>query len=133
MQTVGWKVSLSNGETLYEYKGDFVIIPGEISPWQKLLQYIAQNNLTITSMSLYTDGGQTFNLPSAGKNPKFHAFDIQEKPIAYTFSNRLGQDMIGQTDGDLFAIIEAEYNTYRLQIWVDRNNPKNTWSLVVSK
>lgn len=131
MQTLGWKVSLSNGETLYQHKGDFCIVPGELSPWQRMLKYLRDNNLSITSLSLYTDSGQTFNLPSLGKNPKFHAFHSATKPNGFNFFYKAGLDVVGQEEQDLFAVIEAQYDTHKLQIWVDCNNVQNSWSLII--
>ncbi len=133
METLGWKVSLSNGETLYEHKGDYCVVEGELSPWNRLLQYLTDNSLTITSISLYTDSGKSFNLPSMGKNPKFHAFAVAPKPLSYSFFNKMGQDALGGDDmqTDLFAVIEAKYEHTALQLWVDRNNTNNVWSLIV--
>jgi len=51
----GWKVSLSNGETFYEGKGNFEILAGEKSPWQRLKDYIQINELKITSLGIFTE------------------------------------------------------------------------------
>jgi hypothetical protein len=132
---VGWFVSLSNGETKYEFKNEYVEIKGEASPWSRLLLYLAENDLEITSLGLYTEKGQRFNLPSLGKNPKFRAFDLAEKPKEYKAYRKLGFDtgngeMIEGTD-DLFTIAEAVYQDYSLQIWVSERNTNNCWVLKV--
>ncbi len=137
---VKWQVSLSNGQTLFEEKGDFVTIPGELSPWNRLLKYIEDNSLTITSLSLYTDDGKTFNLHSLGKNPKFRAFDLGIKPCKLALERRYASDIDDKANPDLFTTICAWYDLghcaefgdvkIKLSIWVDENNTNNSWSLV---
>lgn len=131
MQTrrVKWSVSLANGETFFEEKGAFQTLPGAPSPWQRLLAYCTTHHLTITSLSLYTDEGQTFHLPSNGTNPKFHAFHQAAKPLSYNFYRVVGHDIYDKVF-DHFAVIEAIYDSYRLQIWVNENDPKHSWVLV---
>jgi hypothetical protein len=132
-----FQVSLSNGETFFEGKGDYQEIPGELSPWQRLTKYIAEKNLLITSLSLYTKDGQTFNLPSSGKNPKFRPFEAAQKPLDYNLGRYMarehsfiGNELKNTEVSDLFTVIEAIYPEYKLQLWVDENNPKNCWVLV---
>jgi hypothetical protein len=133
-----FQVSLSNGETFFEDKGQFITIPGELSPWQRLINYITEKKLLITSLSLYTKDGRTFNLPSSGKNPKFRPFQVAEKPIDYNYCHYIAREheivdkkIVGTVASDWFAMIEAIYPDYRLQVWVDEKNTKNSWVLVV--
>lgn len=134
---VKWKVSLDNGETLYEGKGKFADVKDEPSPWQRLDKYILENNLEITSLSLYTDKGQTWQLPSAGSNPKFREFDSVEKPLDYNLFRKMARqaDVINSKAGKAYVsgwytVISAIYKNYELQIWVDELNPKNSWTLI---
>ena len=147
---VRWQASLSNGETVYEDKGDYLELPGELSPWQKLLKHISENNLTITSLSLYTDDGARFNLPSLGKNPKFSAFDQATKPFQYILERVIAKDhdpvsgSVEPNSVDWFTTISALYkfsftdgvhsvvnsSVIKLSLWVDEQNPKNCWTLV---
>lgn len=134
-QKVQWSVSLSNGETLYENKGNFQTIEGELSPYQRLLAFIVDEGASITSMSLYTDDGHRWNLPSAGKNPKFKAFSDAEKPVSYKFFRKLGQDVTcdgEKGEPDIYSVIEAVYDMEgkRIQVWVD-NKTFNSWSLII--
>lgn len=122
-----WKVGLSNGENFVEGNAPFEAIKGENSPWYKLQNYIKQNQLTITSLSLI-HGSRTFNLPSLGNNPKFRAFYTDKKPISYDFGRPIG---ISKQGNDLFARIQAIYDDYILELWVDEYNPQNCWVLVV--
>ncbi len=130
-----WAVGLSNGLNFYEGKGDYAIIRGELSPWQKLKAYLKDNpNIRITSMSLYTDEGKRFNLPSAGKNPKFKIFCDAEQPKEYNFFRKAGMDSaVGgkQESQETFSVIEAIYENKKLQIWVNNENPNNSWSVMI--
>lgn len=127
-----FRASLSNGETLVEgapkIKDD-----EEGSSWRKLVAYARENGLEITSLCLTTPAGQTFNLPSAGKNPKFKSAQT-EAPEEYLVMRKVGADvdMTGKRDvTDFFTVAQADYGDYKLQIWVDEDNPRNSWSLVV--
>jgi hypothetical protein len=128
---VRWAVSLSNGDTVYEEKGDYQTIDNELSPWQRLVKFIEENKLHITSLALYTEDGRRFNLPSAGNNPRFKAFDESKKPIIYKMFRRIGFDVIGKDQKEeIFTIAQAEYEDgVKLQVWVDEQN-FNSWTLV---
>lgn len=133
---VKWVISLSNGETHYEDKGDFKIIEGELSPYQRLLSYIKENNLTITSLGLFDDKNRRWNLPSLGKNPKFRAFDTAEKPLGYRFFRIMGADVLngGEKENiDNYTVIEAQFKNYNLQLWVRDEEPCESWVLVCEK
>ena len=129
-----WQASLSNGETLYEGLGLFEEIEGDLSPWNKLLKYVDDNQLVITSLSLFTRDGRTFNLPSLGKNPKFKAFDVLQKPTKLVLERKFGMDFDDKKISDNFTSIVAEYAittmNIRLSIWVSEDNNSNSWSLV---
>ena len=63
---------------------------------------------------------------------------MAEKPFDYEMCRKLGRDIIKSDDGvkqtysdDLFTVIVAYYDSYQLQLWVDENNTKNCWTLVV--
>ena len=135
MKKVRWIASLSNGETLYEERGNFKTIEGELSPWQRLLLYINENELKITSIALTYDEKTRYNLISLSANPKFHAFSNAKKPEGFNFFRKLGGDVIdGKIDrvtADNFSVIEAIYKDGRkIQLWVDDNNG-NSWTLMV--
>ena len=131
-----WVVSLNNGATYYEDKGDYAVIAGELSPWQRLVAFLRENpEIKITSLSLYTDSGKRFNLPSAGKNPKFKAFGDAKPPAGYKFFRKAGLDM--GSDGkpvktETYGVIEAQYEDgKRLQVWVSDENVDNSWCLLI--
>lgn len=130
-----WQVSLNNGETCQEGKGSYKEIEGESSPWQKLMAYIDAHSLDITSLSLRTKDGRTFNLPSAGNNPRFAMLDTLEKPRGYKMFRAVGQDIM-RTDNKViseekYTVIEAQLKGLKLQIWVSEQNTDNAWSFVV--
>ena len=128
---VKWQVSLSNGETFFEGKGQFEEVDGEKSPWQRLEQYLLDEGAEITSLSLYTDDGRTFNLPTAGQNPKFnpHLPGKIEKPLDFLCFRYMEADVNreGSKMHKLFTVAEAIYPDYKVQQWVDENNPQNSW------
>lgn len=130
--TVLWSVSLSNGETLYEEKGAFQTIRGELSPWQRLLKYLSETNTVITSLSLYTKEGRRFNLPSNGANPKFKEFGLHVKPVFYKMFRKIGFDAQGGNRDvqDVYTVAEATYEDGKvLQVWVD-NATHNCWTVI---
>lgn len=125
-----FRASLSNGETFTEDKDIHGDDTG--SPWTRLCKYAEENNLTITSLALVTPNGQTFNLPSAGNNPKFKVAET-EKPLSYMVKRSIARNMYldGRSEvADHFTIAVAQYEAYRLEVWVDEKNPRNSWSLV---
>jgi hypothetical protein len=124
-----WKVSLSNGETIHESIGLYKKIEGDLSPWNKLLKYCDENDLVITSLSLWSRKGKTYNLPSSGKQPRFRFFIEAEKPVAYKMFRAYSSDSYG--DYEHYTVAEAEYTDgKKLQIWVDEKNTNNSWVLV---
>ena len=114
-----WKVGLSNGQTVTEG----VSKKDELSSWLTLQKYLADNNLTITSLSLI-HGSRTFNLPSLGNNPKFRAFYTDKKPVSYNFGRVIG---LSRNEQDMFARIQAVYENHILELWVDEKRPDNCW------
>lgn len=137
-----WKASLSNGETFYEGKGKFEVIPKELSPWLRLLWYIEEENvknelenpLEITSLGIYTDDGRNFNLPSAGKSPKFSAFAIKEKPDSFNMFKTSAYTIVisgnQKKHEENFIVVEAIYRTGKLQMWVS-DDSLNCWCLFI--
>lgn len=128
---VQWQVGLSDGTTAHEGKNEYKVVEGELSPWRKLIAYTKEKDVTITSLSLCC-GKKRWNLPSAGKNPKFRDYDMAEKPTEYTFFRKLGADIVGgDADVETYAVIEATYSCGKLQIWVSEKNPDNCWSVLL--
>jgi hypothetical protein len=112
-----WKAKLSNGE----YVSDKRIIV-----WNKLKERVVKDNLKIVSLCLM-DGDRVFNLHGIEDNPKFRAF-YNEMPIDFNFFRILGSDVNGKNN-NFFAIIEAIYPKYKLQMWVDEKS-KNCWCII---
>lgn len=69
-----WIASLSNGETIFEDN-----IPGELSSWDRLREYVKQNKLAITNLRLQIAGTE-ITLP-----PKQEGY-VQKKRIQSTGS-----------------------------------------------
>ncbi len=134
-----WQVSLNNGETHQEGKGKFQEFEGELSPWNKLLEYLKMWKLEITSICLINPKtGATYNLPSKGKNPNFAPFRDSQKPIMYGMYRCIAMEKMRADSGEFgdqetkewYTVIKAQYPEYSLQIWVSEMNPKDSWTLV---
>lgn len=132
--TVKWYVSLSNGETFFEGKGDFRDFANMKSPWQRLIDYLIDHKVEITSLGLYTNSGKRFNLASAGSSPKFKNFENAKKPIDYQVERSVAREM-SMAGGDakvvdFYTVARAIYPTYELQLWVNNFNPDISWVYV---
>lgn len=133
MKKVLWSVGLSNGETFVEGKGNFAVIEGALSPWQRLLSYIAEKELVITSLSLITDYGQRWNMPSAGKNPRFRMLGNAKKPIMFrSFVAAASSIREGfKPEEELYIVAEAIFEDgLKMQTWVD-NETLASWSIIL--
>lgn len=135
MHKILFTVGLSNGETISEEKGNFCTIEGAPSPWRRLCSYIAKEGLEIRSLSLATRDGKRWNLPSAGKTPKFKEFGEMPKPVDFRIFRKLGTDLNPKThevvSQDLYTVAEATFSDgCKLQVWVDEETCKS-WSVIV--
>lgn len=127
-----WSVSLSDGSSYQEGKGDYAVIEGELSPWRRLLAFIDDRKLTITSIAIRS-GELAWNISSMGRNPKFRAFCDAPKPIRCKFFRKMGVDVRGPHKGieAHFSVIEAEYADGRkIQVWVDEKT-LSSWTLLM--
>lgn len=126
---VAWRVSLSNGETFTEGKGKFTEVEGELSPYQRLMNYITSKDLSITSLSLITPKGEVHNLPSSGNKPKFGRLDGALQPKSYAVFRAYGQDY-GE-NAELYTVAEAHIANAVVQLWVSEANPMNSWVILL--
>ena len=125
--TVQWAVGLSNGENYQE--NNYPKIEDNLSPWQCLLKYIEANDLTVTSVYLFSDKHK-WVLPSKGKRPRFQEYDIAEQPISYRAFKKYGRDLITKKE-EHYSVIEAEYeNGQKLQTWVSHDG-EASWSVIL--
>lgn len=136
MKKVLWTVGLSNGETIAEEKGNFQTVEGALSPWQRLLSYCADVKATITSLSLYTRDGHRWNLPSAGKNPKFGELMNVPKPVDFIMQRKAAQERKHSAmneEGDWVdkhtVAIAVFEDGRRLELWVEEEN-LTSWSIL---
>jgi hypothetical protein len=133
-----FQVSLSNGETIFEGKGDYKEIEGQPSPWQRLLLHLRETKTHITSLAIYS-GGRRYMLPPMSKGgPNFVAFQSCDRPVGFSFFRKLGQNMNDERESvgseEIFAIAQAQFDdgTF-LEIWVSNDNPDNAWTLRAPK
>lgn len=131
-RNVKWKASLSNGETFYEGKKPFELIVGELSPWERLKEYLTAKELSITSLSLYTDDSKNFHLPSSGNNPRFKLFSEVEKPQGFRYQRQMAVDLWGKNAGKEETIVSvwAIYADYELGIVINEDDSRSSWTIV---
>lgn len=121
-----WVAGLSNGETVVEGKGIAERIEGQDSPWWKLQTYLEQNNLQITSLGIWIND-RHYNLPS--NKPKFGG----EIPLRYNFFRKVSVDYLtGSDDYEHYICVEAIYDTYKIQMYVDENDTNKMWISVAN-
>lgn len=124
-ERVKFVCGLSNGETLIEGQG-VLSKDGTDSPWWKLQKYLKNNNAEITSMSLVSKtpvGNRHYHLPNG-----IHKFTGIESltPKGYSFFRR-GESVNGNTLSGQYAVIEADYGEYKVQLWVSEIDPDKSW------
>jgi len=141
-----WLVSLSNGETAIEGKSPYEEIEGELSPWQRLIRYIALNKLHITTIRIQIDVDnlptRTFNLPSLSPKAKWGNL----KPIlpsGFNYFRRVEQtmrpDYVDETgihglhpEAEIhFIEIHAYYPNFKLVTIVEEDTGNESWSLIL--
>ena len=116
-----WVVGLSNGETLVEGKGKTSFIDGESSPWNKLQQYIKENDLTIQSLGIWI-GDKHFNLPSV--KPKFGG----ASPLKYNCFRMFASDLgSGKPNVQHYTCAEAIYKDYTVRMLIDEQDTDKMW------
>jgi len=137
---IQWTASLSNGETFFEGKGDYKDIQdGRKSPIQRLFKYVTRHNLEITSFGLYHQNGTTIHLPSLSKRYNIGLLESEARPIDYNLFRYVDAEVsVSPEDSNKeikldpngfkswWTVAEGIYENFRVQIWVDENNPKNS-------
>jgi hypothetical protein len=143
-----WLVSLSNGETAIEGKTPYEEILGELSPWQRLIRYIALNKLRITTIRIQVEVDnlpvRTFNLPSLSPKAKwgnlkpilptgFNYFRRVEQTLTPESIDETGMHGLHPTGEAHFIEIHAYYPEFTLVTIVDEDTGNESWSLIIPK
>jgi hypothetical protein len=134
--------SLSDGSTIVEGKNDYAWIDGQKSPWVRLVNYAIKNKLLITSLSLLAPSGAVVTIPPVGKFAKSVAFSGRTEadvPVDYDVSRYIERAIMGHKTPDgkstieevsiekHYTIASALYKKFKIQVWVDEFDPRNTW------
>lgn len=133
---VRWAVTLSDNSSHIEGEGLFEAIANQPSPYSKLRQYMLNENLSIVSLHLFTDSGETWMLPSAdlSKMPEFSPFRTLGQASDYAVKRFIGANFNGYPKKvereDIFTVGIAIYGKYKLSVWVNENNTKESFVLV---
>lgn len=143
-----WLVSLSNGDTAIEGKAPYEEIEGELSPWQRLIRFVALNKLQITTIRIQVDVDdlptRTFNLPSLSPKAKwgnlkpilpsgFNYFRRVEQTMIPDYVDEKGIHGLHPTNEKHFIEIHAFYPTFNLVTIVDEDEGNESWSMIVPK
>jgi len=122
-------VGLSNGENLIENEGILLKVEGEDSPWWKLQKHLKDNDLEIRSMSLVSKtevGNRHYNLPNE-KN-KFNGL----APKGFNCFRYYASDVVvGEGNVEHYAVAEAIYPKFKVQLWVSEIDPDKSWVNIV--
>ena len=123
-----WFASLSNGNTVYEGKGDYTVIPGQLSPWLRIQEHLKTTGTYLTSLGLYATDGQRYLLPPLGKNPSFAPYrKAHARPLSYNMFRQIDTEigLAGRSEKQ-YTVVEARYEQGIVQLYVD-NSTKNSW------
>lgn len=127
---IKWVATLSNGTTAVEHIGEYTVKPGERKPFVKLAEYLADNDLHLTSLRLNIKG-RTIHMPRVN----FDRFNLNEKsraPLFYSLQYFLEAEMGGgglekQTH---FADLVAHYPAFDVHYIQDITDGNNSWVTV---
>jgi hypothetical protein len=120
-----WIAGLSDGTTVFEGKGIASKVAGEDSPWLKLQKHLKDNSLSINSLNIWI-GDRHYNLPS--NKPKFGGL----VPNGYNFFRRFASDvMAGEENVEHYICIEAIYDSFKVQTYVDEIDNNKSWINIV--
>lgn len=133
---VRWKVTLNNNHVHTEGDGFFVERISGPSPFQKLKKLLQEKELTIKTLALFSADGREWILPSQDVShmPHFEPFRTSSRPIEYLVKRFVGKNMNNDKPvnnmNDLYTVGVAVYSDYELQLWVNENNTKETFTIV---
>lgn len=130
MDTVRWVATLSNGETAVEHSGEYTLEPGQRMPWVRLCEFLAQNDLHLTSLRLNFKG-RTIHMPRAN----FDRFDMSKSrpPLFYALEYKLEAEMGDDgTFGESKRFIDliAFYDNFEVHYLQDLQEGNNSWVVV---
>lgn len=117
-----WVAALSNGEVIVENTGAYIEVPGEPSPWQKLLKHLEEKNLEIRALQIRVNG-RTYTLPSF--NPKFGGLI----PKSFKYFRKVATDVYNERTENIerYICIEAIYDSFSIRLWVDEMGMGHSW------
>jgi hypothetical protein len=124
-----WVATLSDGSTVVENQGEWVVREGESTPWVRLTHFLGDNDLHLTSLRLNFNG-RTVHLPRPSFD-KFGYAEIAKEPLYYSLSYHVEAEMDmsgGLVDQTLFMDLAAHYpNDQALHYIQDMTGGNNSW------
>lgn len=130
MDTVYWHAELSDGTKAVEHSGSYQLEPGKRKPWVRLTQFLAENDLHLTSLSLVT-GDKTVRLPMKEMNRfGFEGKDVKPQGYAlqYLFEGEADQATGVFTEQEFVDVI-THYNDYEVH-YIQSFEGDQSWMFV---
>lgn len=123
-----WVATLSNGETAVERSGKFTVEQGEPTPWVRLVHFLGENDLWITSLRLNYKG-RTIHMPRL----TFDKFGLESKsPTHYSLQYHL--EAIGEfgtvMEQTIFMDLAAHYPDFAVHYIQDLTHANDSWVVV---
>jgi hypothetical protein len=126
-----WVATLSDGTTAVEHTGSFMLEEGKRKPWPRLTDYLAQNDLYLTSLRL-NFLGRTIHLPRENFD-KFNTGEINRPPLSYSLCYHIeaeaeyGSLALEETR---FIELTAHYEDFAVSYVQDITGRLNSWVFV---
>ena len=126
--THGFVATLSNGTTAAEHSEQWDIIEGARKPIVRLSQYIAENNLFVTSLR-YNANGQTYHMPKLDTRFEEGGLQPDHYSVEYIYERDEGFDGVTEK---LFVDLGAFYGEVSVHTIIEIGGQQNMWSHVRS-
>lgn len=142
-----WLVSLSDGTMALEDKHPYENIPGQVSPYQRMIRHVRENKLDISGIRIQIEkegeATRTYNLVSKSPKQKWGGLSPMI-PNELTYKRRVQQSGTAEPNeqggydvqtGSLiethFIEIHAIYDNFSLVTIVDEDSGTESWSLII--
>lgn len=126
-EEVRWIATLSDGTTAVEHTGEYKIVPGERKPWVRLTQFLAEEDLHLTSLRL-NFRGRTIHMPRQNFD-RFSLGKLSVAPSFYSLQYILEADI--SNGGELvetpFVDLIAHYDDFQVHHIQELKDGNTSW------
>ena len=132
-----WLAALSDGTMAVEGVAPFAEVKDELSPWQKLLAYLAEHDVHITGMRVQVskcgEATRTYNLPSFNKTPEGNHEKwvtlYPRDPASYTYRRWVTCSLTTKEERHHIEVC-AHYADFSVSLFVDEDEGNESWVVV---